>query len=52
MHKKRGGGKNKKKSQSNYAKLSIFQQNKYKYTRSLIFLFICLKITYFCKITL
>jgi len=34
MHKKRGGGKNKKKSQSNFAKLSIFQPNKYKYKRS------------------
>ena len=32
MHKKRGGGK--KKSQSNFAKLSIFQPNKYKYKRS------------------
>ena len=32
MHKKRGG--NKKKSQSNFAKLSIFQPNKYKYKRS------------------
>ena len=30
--KKRGGGK--KKSQSNFAKLSIFQPNKYKYKRS------------------
>ena len=34
MHKKRSGGKNKKKSQSNFAKLSIFQPNKYKYKRS------------------
>ena len=34
MHKKRGGGKNKKKSQSNFAKLSIFQPNKYKYKRT------------------
>ena len=32
MQKKRGGGK--KKSQSNFAKLSIFQPNKYKYKRS------------------
>jgi len=32
MHKKRGGGK--KKSQSNFAKLSIFQPNKYKYKKS------------------
>ena len=32
MLKKRGGGK--KKSQSNFAKLSIFQPNKYKYKRS------------------
>ena len=32
MQKKRGG--NKKKSQSNFAKLSIFQPNKYKYKRS------------------
>ena len=32
MHKKRAGGK--KKSQSNFAKLSIFQPNKYKYKRS------------------
>ena len=31
MHKKRGGKK--KKSQSNFAKLSIFQPNKYKYKR-------------------
>ena len=32
MNKKRSGGKNK--SQSNFAKLSIFQPNKYKYKRS------------------
>ena len=32
MQKRRGG--NKKKSQSNFAKLSIFQPNKYKYKRS------------------
>ena len=32
MNKKRGGWK--KKSQSNFAKLSIFQPNKYKYKRS------------------
>ena len=32
MNKKRSGGK--KKSQSNFAKLSIFQPNKYKYKRS------------------
>ena len=32
MQKKRGG--NKKKQQSNFAKLSIFQPNKYKYKRS------------------
>ena len=32
MNKKRSG--NKKKSQSNFAKLSIFQPNKYKYKRS------------------
>tara|TARA_Y100001970_G_C13803098_1_gene636092 strand:- start:128 stop:400 length:273 start_codon:yes stop_codon:yes gene_type:complete len=32
MHKKRGSGK--KKSQSNFAKLSIFQPNKYKYKKS------------------
>jgi len=32
MHKKRGGGK--KRKQSNFAKLSIFQPNKYKYKRS------------------
>ena len=32
MYKKRTG--NKKKSQSNFAKLSIFQPNKYKYKRS------------------
>ena len=32
MQKKRGG--NKKKSQSNFAKLSIFQPNKYKYKKS------------------
>ena len=32
MHKKRGGSK--KKSQSNFAKLSIFQPNKYKYKKS------------------
>jgi len=32
MQKKRSG--NKKKSQSNFAKLSIFQPNKYKYKRS------------------
>ena len=32
MLKTRGGGK--KKSQSNFAKLSIFQPNKYKYKRS------------------
>ena len=32
MHKKRGGGK--KRMQSNFAKLSIFQPNKYKYKRS------------------
>ena len=32
MHKKRGGGK--KKSQSNFAKLSIFQPNKYKFKKS------------------
>jgi len=32
MLKKRGGGK--KKPQSNFAKLSIFQPNKYKYKRS------------------
>ena len=31
MHKKRGAGK--KKSQSNFAKLSIFQPNKYKHKR-------------------
>ena len=31
MHKKRGGGK--KKSQSNFAKLSIFQPNKYKFKK-------------------
>ena len=32
MYKKKGSGK--KKSQSNFAKLSIFQPNKYKYKRS------------------
>tara|TARA_B100000959_G_C14745143_1_gene526780 strand:- start:249 stop:521 length:273 start_codon:yes stop_codon:yes gene_type:complete len=32
MHKKRGGGK--KKSQSNFAKLSIFQPNKYKFKKA------------------
>ena len=32
MNKKRGGGK--KKSQSNFAKLSIFQPNKYKFKKT------------------
>ena len=32
MHKKRGGGK--KRKQSNFAKLSIFQPNKYKFKKT------------------